>query len=238
MKQLKLSNRLSAIAAMIKASAEGVTDVGTDHGYLPVWLAQNGIARRIIATDINTGPLARAKASAEEYGVIDRIIFVQTDGLDSLESYGIDTIIIAGMGGETIASILEKAPWTRTDNVRLILQPQSKRGELSRWLDQNGYTIVDAALAEDDGRIYTVLSAGAGSPLAPDSAESSTNRILMEKRDALLPRYLDILIEKTKKTIAGLEQAKNSGQTDALMRYRCALGGFKRMKEETEKWQR
>lgn len=235
MKSIALSERLGAVAKFIKQGA-AVADVGTDHGYIPVFLAQNKSARHIIASDVKEGPLARARLSAAEYGVSDRIEFVQTDGLDGLESLGLDTIVIAGMGGETIAAILEMAPWTRTNNVRLILQPQSKLGELCIWLDNNGYAIFDAALAEDDGRIYTVLLIGAGETGEPSGAEIHANRILMEKRDPLLPRYLDMLIAKTKKTIEGMDQARNSVRIDALMHQKRALEGFVRMKEETEKW--
>ncbi|NLT13462.1 MAG: SAM-dependent methyltransferase, partial [Clostridiales bacterium] len=123
MKYLELSKRLQAIAAYVKQGS-AVADIGTDHGYIPVYLAQHNIARRIIAADIRKRPLARAQLSSVEYGVDDRIEFRLTDGLDGLQEAGLDTIIIAGMGGETIAGILERAPWVLTENVRIILQPQ------------------------------------------------------------------------------------------------------------------
>lgn len=241
MKNIVLSDRLGVIARFIKQDAS-VADVGTDHGYIPVYLAQNKIARRIIASDVKKGPLEHAMASAEEYGVNDRIEFVLTDGLDTLESAGLDTVIIAGMGGETIAAILEKAPWTRTKNVRLILQPQSKCDELSAWLDSNGYLILDAALAEDDGRIYSVLLAGADDSWEPDSGtkacgpELCVDRIFMEKREALFPRYLDMLIEKAQKTIKGLEQARKHVRTEELTQHKQLLERLIHMKEETDKW--
>ncbi len=238
MKHLKLSKRLKAAAEYIEQGA-AVADIGTDHGYIPVYLAQNNLAERIIATDIREGPLLRAQASAGEYGVSSRVEFFLTDGLDGLQEQWLDTVVLAGMGGETIAGILERAPWTRTDKVHLVLQPQSKLGVLSNWLDNNGYAIFDETLVEDDGRIYAVLLAGAGKSRAPLScAEIYADRILMEKRDPLLPRYLDFLIEKTGKTIEGLEQARRGVRIDELMHHKLALKGFLRMKEETEKWQR
>ena len=238
MKYLELSKRLQAIAAYVKQGS-AVADIGTDHGYIPVYLAQNNIARRIIAADIRKGPLARAQLSSVEYGVDDRIEFRLTDGLDGLQEAGLDTIIIAGMGGETIAGILERAPWVLTENVRIILQPQSKLGTLSNWLDNNRYAIFDETLVEEDGRFYAVLLAGAGSSRAPLScAEIYADRILMEKRDPLLPGYLDMLIAKTKKVIDGMEQARSGACMDGLIHHKRALEGFIRMKEETDTWRR
>jgi tRNA (adenine22-N1)-methyltransferase len=238
MKQIKLSNRLGVIASFIGENA-AVVDVGTDHGYLPVYLAQSGKARRIAATDIRRGPLARAMATAAEFGVSDRIEFVLTDGLDGIDGTQYDTVVIAGLGGETIAGILERAPWSKADHVRLVLQPQTRIGVLSNWLDNNGFAILDETLAEDDGKIYAVLLAGAGKSRAPLScAEIYADRILLEKRDPLLPRYLDLLIEKTKRTVAGMERARRRVRIDELTHYRRALEGFMRMKEETDKWPR
>ncbi|NMA25443.1 MAG: SAM-dependent methyltransferase [Clostridiales bacterium] len=237
MKHLKLSKRLETIAGYLEQDS-AVADIGTDHGYIPVYLAQNKIARRIIATDIRKGPLARAKLTSVEYGVADRIEFRLTDGLDGLHDQGLDTIIIAGMGGETIAGILERAPWVLSKNVRIILQPQSKLGALSSWLDNNRYAIYDETLANEGARFYVVLLAGAGSRCAPLScAELYADRILIEKRDPLLPGYLDMLIAKTKKAIDGMEQARSGVRMDELIHHMRALEGFIRMKEETETWQ-
>jgi tRNA (adenine22-N1)-methyltransferase len=108
MKQIRLTPRLDAVAGYVAPGA-AVADIGTDHGYVPVWLAQNDLARRIVAADIGRGPLERARASARLYGVADQIEFIQTDGLDGLASAGLDTVILAGMGGQTMLGILARA---------------------------------------------------------------------------------------------------------------------------------
>jgi tRNA (adenine22-N1)-methyltransferase len=236
MKTVKLTKRLNVIAGYIQ-NGEAVIDIGTDHGYIPIYLAQNGIARSIVATDLREGPLERAKTAAREYGVAERIEFVQTDGLSGIHGIGIDTVVLAGMGGETIAAILEKAQWLLVSNVRLILQPQSKLDVLSSWIDRNGCAIFDETLVEDDGRIYAVLLAGAGKSRAPFScAELYADRILTEKRDPLLPRYLDTLITKTTKEIKGLELSDRRARSEELMHKKEALEGFIRMKKETVQW--
>jgi tRNA (adenine22-N1)-methyltransferase len=114
-----------AIASFIHRGAS-VADIGTDHGFLPVYLAQNGLARSIIASDISAGSLEAARRSATNYGVSDKITFIVAPGLSGIKETDVDTIVIAGLGGETIAAILNEAPWTRYSDIKLILQPQSK----------------------------------------------------------------------------------------------------------------
>ena len=153
---LKLSERLRAIAGFIVGGSD-VADIGTGPGHLPVFLAQNGLARRIFASDISVDSLEAARASAIKYGVEDRIEFIAAPGLSGLSESDADTIVLSGMGGETISHILADAPWTKRSGFRLVLQPQTKVGKLCLWLRENGYVIKDAELALDNGRFYVVI---------------------------------------------------------------------------------
>jgi len=144
-----------AIAGFIEASSS-VADIGTDHGFLPVYLAQTGLASRIIASDMSAGSLEAARRSAAKYDVTEKITFVVAPGLSGVREADVDTVVIAGVGGETIAKILEGAPWTKS-GVRLILQPQTKLDVLQSFLFDNGYTIRDTKQVQDRGRTYTVL---------------------------------------------------------------------------------
>ena len=230
MKQIKLSPRLHAVAGYVQKNA-AVADVGTDHGFIPVWLAQNGIARRIIASDINEGPLDNARTSAQAYGAAEKIEFVKTDGLRGLDPTGIDTVILAGMGGDTIRAILESALWTRTRNVHCILQPQSKCDELSCWLGGSGYRLKDALLAQDDGRLYIVLSVRAG------VWRETALEILFRRRDVLLPDYLEHLAAKQQRVVDGLQKAVGRDEAE-LAQHSLAYEALKNMREETKTWQR
>ena len=107
-RRVKLSNRLLC-AAELTGCAEVIADVGTDHAYLPIYMLAEGKAERAVATDINMGPLERAKANARLYNVVDRLTLLRTDGLRGVERYSPDVVVIAGMGGELSASIIEKA---------------------------------------------------------------------------------------------------------------------------------
>jgi len=160
MKQIiKLSNRLKALTEYIDAGAS-VADIGTDHGFLPVYLAQTGLAREIIASDISAGSLKAARLTAGRYGVTEEIKFLVAPGLDGISQTDADTIVIAGMGGETILGILANAPWTRHPGVKLILQPQSKIDVLFRFLYDNGYKVRETKSVKDKGRYYTVALVG------------------------------------------------------------------------------
>ena len=162
MKQvIKLPDRLKALADYIdKMSA--VADIGTDHGYLPVYLAQTGLAGRIIASDISAGSLESALRSAARYKVADLIEFIVAPGLSGILQSDVDTIVIAGLGGETIVDILKAAPWTRGQNIKLLMQPQSKIDVLCRFLYDSGYTIKDTKTVPDRKRQYTVIHASGG----------------------------------------------------------------------------
>ena len=153
---IKLSNRLGAIAGYIEDGA-AVADIGSDHGYLPAYLAANGLARRIFASDISERSLSSARRTAEKYRVAEAITFVTTPGLSGFEFADIDTIIIAGMGGETISGILADAPWLKERSAKLILQPQTKAVKLCLWLSDNGYAIRDSKYARDRGRRYVII---------------------------------------------------------------------------------
>ena len=153
---IKLSNRLGAIAGYISKGA-AVADIGADHGLLSVFLAQRGYARYIIASDISAGSLAAARRNAGKYNVTDKIEFVTAPGLSGIGGLDIDTIVIAGMGGETIAGILADAPRSCTRGVKLILQPQTKAVGLCIWLSDNGFVIRDSQRVRDKGRPYVII---------------------------------------------------------------------------------
>ena len=117
-------SRLLSAAKFVRQGAY-VCDVGTDHAYLPVYLVLTGRAARALASDINKGPVMRAKKSVIKYGVSDKIDVALSNGLAGAESYPVTDIIIAGMGGELIASIIDAAPWTKNTSIRLVLQPMT-----------------------------------------------------------------------------------------------------------------
>lgn len=227
---IKLSNRLLTVASFI-APCDTVADVGTDHGYLPVWLLQTKTVRYVIASDIHAGPLARAKQSAAEYSLENKIRFEQCNGLQFADSAVADTIVIAGMGGETIISILSAAPWTRQGR-SLVLQPQSKIPELTGWLQEHGYTLSDAKLCMDAGKLYLVLAVQG----CPTERLITAEELLLRRRDPLLPQYLLGRITRLQHAIAGMERAEQREMNAVLQSARQELELLERQLEEAKEW--
>ncbi len=168
MNSLKLPPRLQAIADMVPEGCS-LADVGTDHGLVPIFLLQTGRIRSAVASDIRPGPLSRARANASAQEVTG-IRFVLCDGLAGVSPEEADTIVIAGMGGETIAAILAAAPWARRDRT-LLLQPMSRPEILRRSLGEMGLRIEEERLVQDNGKIYTVVKARPGAPVPLSEAE-------------------------------------------------------------------
>ena len=159
-KKLELTPRLQILADWVPQGAR-LADIGTDHGYLPVWLSVRGRIASAIASDLRKGPLEHAKETGRSYGA-EHIDYRLGNGLAGIQAEETDVIVIAGMGGENIASILEAAPWTAEGNHTLLLAPHTKAEELRRFLMDNGYKILREKLVYDRGTIYPVMEVMAG----------------------------------------------------------------------------
>ncbi len=212
---LALQPRLRAIADLVPNGAR-LVDVGTDHGFVPVDLLLSGRITCAIASDIGAAPLDHARRTAEQYDITDGIEFRLCNGLNGISKDEVDCIVIAGMGGDNIVSILEAAPWTRSGTF-LLLQPMSKAEVLRRWLNQSGYNVLAECLVADKGVIYPILSVQGGTmPPAGDAEFWGGFRL---QNDPLLNHYLDEHILRLHRAAAGLEKAKDP----ALKERRCEL---------------
>ena len=157
MKKPALDARLRA-AAYVRQDAV-FADIGTDHAYLPLFLLCEGRISRAVLADINEGPLAKAREHAAAYPFSDRLSFYQTDGLCGLEGLGITDIAVCGMGGELIADILSRAPFVRSGEIRLILQPMSRPAKLRAYLAREGFDILSETFVSAQGKSYVCLVA-------------------------------------------------------------------------------
>ena len=228
---MNLSKRLGAIARLVPAGSRAA-DIGTDHGYVPVWLIENGVCQSIYASDIREGPLKKAIASARQHSVYDKIRFSLSAGLDDCASDEVDTIIIAGMGGESMIEILAAAPWAH--GKKLILQPQTKIRQLRRWLHENEYTVTGAQLVEDAGRIYLIwqVEAGKDPPLTPGDFYIDPKI----ERSGLLCVYIGAVVKNLSARIAGLERAAAPDEAELafLVKARSELTELRRELENAE----
>ncbi len=168
MRPVVLSERLRAVAGMV-TTGNRVCDVGCDHGFVPIYLVQQGISPKVLAMDLREGPLRAAREHVEAYGLGGQIATRLSDGLHNYDIGEADILICAGMGGGLMQRILD-AEREKTDSFReLILQPQSEIEGFRRFLRENGYGIVDEEILEEDGKFYQVMRA------VPEQKESTAN---------------------------------------------------------------
>ena len=227
-KRLQLQPRLQLLADMVPEGCR-LADIGTDHGYLPVYLLQRGRIRGAVAADIGAEPLAHARRTAEDYGV-EGIDFRLCDGLRDIAPDEVDTVVIAGMGGETIIAILESASWTKDGAHTLLLQPMTKAADLRRWLAVKGYRFTEERLVWDKNYLYPVLwIAGGGNPQALTERQALTGVAL--DRDPLYGEYLTQQADKLRHTAEGL---RRSTKPDAQQRADAAEALAREIEEKRE----
>jgi len=155
---MQLSKRLTKVASMVTAGNR-LADVGTDHGYVPIYLYERQIIPHAIAMDIRKGPLERAKLHIAESGLQDRIETRLSDGLCALKTEEADSIVIAGMGGPLMIRILSAHPQVTASAKELILQPQSEVAKVREWLCEQGYEIIEEHMVFEDGKYYPMFKA-------------------------------------------------------------------------------
>ena len=192
--KLPISPRLLACAGFV-APGDRVADIGCDHGYISIHLLSQGIASAVIASDLREGPLQSAMRNAQKYGVADRIRFFLSDGVTNIPRE-FDTLICAGMGADTMISILNAAPWLKSDRYRMILQCQSKVPILRHYLSDHGWHIKKEAVLRDGKFLYTVMEV-LFDPCAPRLTPAQTYfpPALLKTPSPELPAYYSWVIE-------------------------------------------
>ena len=152
---IKISKRLCTVADYVRNGAV-VADIGTDHAYLPIYLAQSNKIQRAVASDINVGPLDRARINIEKNGLNNVIDTYLTNGLNGIEKFEPTDILICGMGGELIAKIIDESSYVKNNGVRLILQPMTMIKELREYLSNGFFTFAENVVFEDN-KLYQII---------------------------------------------------------------------------------
>ncbi|MBE6587124.1 MAG: SAM-dependent methyltransferase [Ruminococcaceae bacterium] len=201
-----LDSRLSLAASFVRDGAV-VADVGTDHAYIPIYLLKTGKASAAIAADINEGPLERARINCSRYGVFEGITFCLADGLSTLplSELCVSDIVICGMGGELIASIIDASDYVKNPAVRLILQPMSQVSRLREYLAGAGFSTVCGGMTKAQDKLYQCIVCrydGTPRTLSPAALELGEENINAE-RTPIFIETLEALIKKTERAIDG-----------------------------------
>jgi tRNA (adenine22-N1)-methyltransferase len=153
--RIPLSKRLQRCADYI-GCANRIADIGCDHGYLGISLLKNGQVKSVIAADIRPMPLQAAKENAKRFGFDEQMEFFLSDGASAIPR-DFDVMVCAGMGADTMISIIENAPWLKSTSYRLVLQCQSKTAMLRKYLNENGFSIVRESAIKDGRFLYSVM---------------------------------------------------------------------------------
>ncbi len=189
---VRISDRLKTVAHMCDKGAV-VADIGTDHGYLPIYLVQEGIAPSAIAMDLRKGPLDKAKKHISENCLEDKIQTRLSDGMEKLLANEADIITICGMGGRLIADIVTKGMNVITQDTTLIVSPQSEVGDFRHFLVSQGFTVIDEQMLKEDGKYYFIIKCRKSDESVRSEYSETQYEYgwkLLEKRDRVLYEYL------------------------------------------------
>ena len=234
--RLRLSERLKLVASFVPEGSR-IADIGTDHGYVPIYLAEIGKIKSALAMDVRKGPLARAD---------DAAISIETrlsNGLEKLQAKEADTVIIAGMGGELEISILEAGKQLWSSIRHWIFSPQSDLEKFRRYLKENGFFIENEAMILDEGKFYTVIKAGFGTNekdacVCETVPEYRFGALLIKRRDAVLKQYLlkeEKRVEGILKGFAGKsEEELTAGQAAACKALKEELSCIREAQDEMQ----
>ncbi len=229
---MELTPRLCKVAELVPKGAR-FADIGTDHAYLPAWLLLNGVIEYAIAADLRQGPLERARDTAEKFGLTEKMEFRLCDGLTGVKPGEADCIAIAGMGGETIAHILEQAAWTKGEEITLLLQPMSSQSDLRQWLAVHGYCIEKEHIIREEKTLYTLFAVKGGEMPVMTPAECFAGRL---DRDPLRGEHLAQMIGKMTRALEGQRSAAHRDET-MIAETAGILDGLIEMKKEWDSWQ-
>ena len=210
---MKRSKRLMKLIECVPAG-KVVADVGTDHGFVPIFLVQEGITLRAIASDVREGPLLLSREHVEAAGLSDKIDLRLGSGLSVLSPGEAEVILIAGMGGRLIADLLEEGLEVALSVKALILSPHRDAVLVRMFLMAHGFEIVREDLVEEEGKFYPVLTAvPAPTPVLYTETELQYGPVLLRERPEVFLRFLQAEIEKKRELVSRLRDAKPGKRT-------------------------
>ena len=221
---MEISNRLKAIANCLPVATNVVVDIGTDHGYIPIYLVKNKIANKCIACDINPKPLQNAKNNISHYKMEAQIETRLGNGLSQIKKGEADAIIIAGMGGMLIIDILKENIEVVKAAGLLILQAQLDIMEVRKYIHSIEFTIVDEKMIYDEGKYYTIITAKPGQENSYSEIGYMFGEKIIEKNDVVFKEFINnklsnlevlernISKAKTENSVKRLEEIRNEMQ--------------------------
>lgn len=208
---MQLSDRLLAIANEVPEGG-AVADVGCDHAYTSIYLAEHKKPKHIIAMDVRTGPLGMAKENIKANGLEDVIETRLSDGLMAVKPGEIDTVVISGMGGALIQKILSEGKEALQAVTCLVLQPQTEKAQLRRYLHTIGMRIKKEVMLIDEGKYYNIVVAVPGEEEQYSDGQYEFGKLLLEGKDAILKQFLVHEQGKFEQILGNLQQYREKNE--------------------------
>ncbi len=204
-KSISLGERLKLAAGFVREGAV-LADVGTDHGYLPIYLLSSGKIKTAVCSDINSGPLGKAEENVRHSGLLGKVIFKLCSGAQGLSGLGVTDYTVCGMGGELIAEILEASPHLKDESLNFVLQPMTKPEALRSYLWSNGFEIIREGYCLDEGKYYLCINArytGRVKKYTPFEAYFGEKLHLIGSADEALVGYVKAKMSALRSVIRG-----------------------------------
>lgn len=206
MASLRLTDRLLKISHLVTKDKK-IADIGTDHGYIPVYLLKKGYIPFAVLSDVNKGPLDNARKEVIQNNLLNKVDLRLGSGIEVLKKGEVDEIIIAGMGGILISEILDAKQEVSHNAQKLILQPMQAQKELRKYLLNNGYEILDEVLVKEDFRLYEIIIAKytGENTVVEDEVYYEVGSKLVENKDVLLKEFVDRKINSYTSILKNIE---------------------------------
>ena len=229
---MKLTDRLLKIASLV-TEGKRIADIGTDHGYIPVYLLNQGKVPYAILADVNKGPLENARGEVRHNKLLDKVDLRLGSGIEVLEKGEVDEVIIAGMGGILISELLEAKLEVAHSVDKLILQPMQAQNELRKYLLNNGFEILDEVLVKEDFRIYEIIIAKytGKNTVVTDDIYYEVGTKLIENKDPLLNEFIDKKIYMYNSIIKKIEGKSSEGIEKKIKESKSAIERLENLKQ-------
>ena len=223
---ITLSKRMETVALMV-TKGNKIADIGTDHGYVPISLVERGIAKSAIAMDVRKGPLSKATQNIKERNLGEKIETRLSNGLEKLREGEVETVIIAGMGGDLVAKILQEGAFILPSIEELVVQPQSEIYKVRQKLHELNWKIVEEKMLIEEGKYYTVIKAVGGQDHYEKEWEYLYGKQLLESQDPILEQWL---LKEKKTSEELLDRLENVDSPSGLERKKELLHKVENLK--------
>ena len=238
MAEVVLSKRLKALACMVTPGRR-VVDVGCDHGFVSIYLVQRGISPQVLAMDVRTGPLSRAKEHIAEAGLGGYIETRLSDGLLAYQEGEADSLICAGMGGRLMMKILTESRGKARGFQELILQPQSELPAFRRFLREEGYQLLDENIIWEEGKYYFLMKVRYGGKDSQTVQANETEQVLADKfgalllqrRSPVLKQYLEDNLQNKYQIEASLARSEKERARERLKEVQQEIADLERARD-------